>query len=325
MTPVCGIRSAAKRLALTVAVLAALGAFWSASAFAQSAPGTSPDSLVGNVTQAVGEATGPGTATAQSTVPTATAAASTATTTTTASIATTATSLTSVSTDAVQPLVDTVATTVETASESLSSTSQSALDPLVTSLAGGALPPTVQDLVTTVGTPAAPPPVHPVAGSSNPVATRRDEQPTGPVDVIAPAFDSAVAPVAAGRAVAAPQGREQVDHGSPTTLGRAPRAHLSQSGVATAPVFGDLRELTFSPGHHVTAAHRGRSLPRIPDMPGGVLDGTSATGGSGSSTGLVAALMAALLLAVPRVARWLRPAAATRPLPILQLSLERPG
>ena len=338
MTLACGIGSAAKRLAITVLVLAALGAFWSASAFAQSALGASAGSLVGNATQAVGETTPAVTATAQSTVPSTTAAessalaapaASAATTVTATAAATTAASpsnaagstLTTATGDVVEPVVDTVAQTVEAASDSLSSTSQSTLDSVSATLAGGARPPTVQRLVTTAGTTAAPL-SPPLAGSA---ATQPDEQPGGAIDVLAPALDSPVVPAAPGRAVAAPPGWVQVDPGSETTSPRAPRARVAPSGGASAAILGEPATLTLPPVRQAASARRGGSLPRIPDMPGGLLAGTTATGGSGGSTGLVAALMAALLLAVPRVARWLRPAVATRPLPILQLSLERPG
>jgi hypothetical protein len=338
MTPTCGIRSAAKRLALAVAALGVLGAFWSASALAQTALGASAGSLVGNATQAVGETTDAVTATAQSTVPSATAAessafaapaASAATTVTATAAATTAaapsnaagSTLTTATGDVVKPVVDTVAQTVEAASDSLSSTSQRTLDSVSATLAGGARPSTVQRLVTTAGTTAAPL-SPPLAGSTT---TQPDEQPGGAIDVIAPALDSPVVPAAPGRAVAAPPGWVQVDPGSQTTSPRAPRARVAPSGGASAPILGEPATLTLPPVRQAASAGRGGSLPRIPDLPGGLLASAPATGASGGSTALFAALMAALLLAVPRVGRWLRPAVATRPLPIPQLSLEPPG
>ena len=340
MTRNCGIRCTARRLTLAVLAVGVLAGVWSASAFAQSALGASAGSLVGNATQAVGQSTAPVVATAQSAVPSVTAAASSAPATTattdvvarassTAETATAAattsvvgSTLTTATTEVVKPVVGTVAQTVEAASESVSSTSQGTLDP-VASLAGGALPPTVPTLVTTAGRTAAPV-SHQVVGGSSTVATQPDQQPMAAIGVIAPALDSPVAPAAPGRAVSAPRGGTHADPGSQTTLRRAQR-HLTPSGGTSAAIFGGPGELILPPARHTASAKRGGSLPRIPDIPGGLLAGSPAAGASGGSTGLVAALIAALLLAVPRVGRWLRPSVATRRLPIPQLSLERPG
>jgi hypothetical protein len=350
MTRNCGIRCAAKRLTLAVLAAGALAGFWSASAFAESALGTSTGSLVGDGTQMVGQSTALAVAaaagdaaattnvvtTASSTATTATSTAATPTATavvgsagnavTTTTAATTnavGSTWTTATTGVVQPVVDTVAGTVDAASESVSSTPQGTVDS-VTSLTGGALSPKLQSLVTTVGTTAASMP-HSLAGGSSTVATRSDEQPVGAVEEIAPALDSPVPSAVPRRAVSAPQSWVYVNSGSRTTRGRAQRAHVTPSGVPNLAIFTGAGKLTLPPARHAASAKQGGSLPRIPDIPAGLLAGASATGASGGSTGLVAALIAALLLAVPRVGRWLRPAVATRPLLIPQLSLERPG
>jgi hypothetical protein len=337
MTSICGIPSAAKRLALTVLALGVLAAFWSASAFAQSALGASAGSLVGNATQVVGGTTAPVTATVQSTVSSAAAAESSAlaapadsaaTTGTATVVATTAaassnavgSTLTTATGDVVKPVVDTVAQTVESASDSLSSTSESTLASVSASLADGALPPKVHGAAARAAAPLS----DPVAGSSNIVPIQADEQAGGAIDVIAPTLDSTVVPAAPHQAIPASQSRV-ADPGSQATLRQAQRAHVTPSDGTIAPILTGPRALTFPPARHVTAVMPGGSLPRVPGIPAGFLAGTSASGASGGSGGLVAALIAALLLAVPRLRSSLRPAVATRPLPIPQLSLERPG
>jgi hypothetical protein len=308
-----GIRCMTRRLGAAVGGLCLLAGFWSAAAFARG-PLDAAASIAPTEAAPVVRLVQPTTA---STTTAATPVVQTALPS--GANATTATTTTTLVTTTAVPVLGMVSQTVDSVSESLPATSRTT-ESAVT-LVRDDLAPNTRDAVTTTRAP------EPRTRAKDAVAGAG----AGISPVVTGDQSPAPAPAASTRFASATRSGTTLANGASRSAGRpqaAPRLRrprTAPSAIIAAPISGDAGELPLQPSRRAPTADRSGSVPLIPVAPGGLLPGASASGGSGGSSIFVAALVAALLLPVPRLGRRLRLAVPTRPLPIQQLSLERPG